>query len=47
MDLSAVAEPNLIGLAFLGGPVAKLTQNGFSGAEKYNTVPGAPGVGQI
>ena len=47
MDLSAVAEPNLIGLAFLGGTVAKLTRDYFSGAGKYNTVPDAPGVGQV
>jgi AGCS family alanine or glycine:cation symporter len=40
-----MAFPNLIGLAFLGGTVAKLTKDYFSGAGKYNTVPDAPGVG--
>jgi len=41
-----MAFPNLIGLAFLGGTVAKLTKDYFSGAGKYNTVPDAPGAGQ-
>jgi AGCS family alanine or glycine:cation symporter len=39
-----MAFPNLIGLAFLAGTVAKLTKDYFSGEGKYNTVPDAPGV---
>jgi Na+/alanine symporter len=30
-----MAFPNLIGLAFLGGTVAKLTKEYFSNREKY------------
>ena len=41
-----MAFPNLIGLAFLGGTVAKLTRDYFSGAGKYNCVLDAPGTGQ-
>jgi len=41
-----MAFPNLIGLAFLGGTVAKLTKDYFSGAGKYNMVPDTPGPGQ-
>lgn len=38
-----MAFPNLVGLAFLGGTVAKLTKDYFSGGGKYDTVPDAPG----
>ncbi|MDH4350222.1 MAG: sodium:alanine symporter family protein [Gemmatimonadota bacterium] len=41
-----MAFPNLIGLAFLGGTLAKLTRDYFSGARQYDTVPDAPGAGQ-
>jgi AGCS family alanine or glycine:cation symporter len=41
-----MAFPNLIGLAFLGGTVAKLTRDYFSGAGKYNCVLDVPGTGQ-
>jgi AGCS family alanine or glycine:cation symporter len=40
-----MAFPNLIGLAFLGGTVAKLTRDYFGGARKFDTVPDAPGAG--
>ncbi|MDH4043509.1 MAG: sodium:alanine symporter family protein, partial [Gemmatimonadota bacterium] len=36
-----MAFPNLIGLAFLGGTLAKLTRDYFSGARQYDTVPDA------
>jgi AGCS family alanine or glycine:cation symporter len=32
-----MAFPNLIGLAFLGGTVAKLTRDYFSGTRRYDT----------
>lgn len=41
-----MAFPNLIGLAFLSGTVAKLTKDYFSGAGQYNAVPEAPSVAQ-
>jgi AGCS family alanine or glycine:cation symporter len=37
-----MAFPNLVALAFLGGTVAKLTKDYFSGGSVYNTVPDVP-----